>query len=250
MSRKQITKIVSLFVATIVLVPAAQALAVTYASPSYSVTEVQFGSGSGDGTSTSYKASSGLGTNGVGTSSSTNYRANAGFITPNQPYLELHVTAATIDLGVLSSSSTATGNATFSVRTYLSGSYAVYTMSPPPTSEGGAILKPITIAANSAVGTEQFGINLVANTAPTAFGTNPANIPDNTYADGKAAAGYNTTNKYQYNQNDVIAGSPNATGNQATGETDYTISYIANMAPLTKAGLYTMVHDIVAVATY
>lgn len=250
MSRKQTGRVAVLISISLLMVSSVKVWAVTYTSPGYSVTEVQFGSGSGDATSTSYKSSAGLGTNGVGNSSSANYRSTAGFITPNQPYLELQVTAATIDLGVLSPSVTATGTANFMVRTYLSGSYAVYTMSPPPTSEGGAVLAPISVAANSVAGTEQFGINLVANTSPATFGSNPANIPDNSYADGHAAPGYNTTNQYKYNQGDVIAGSPTTAGKQATGETDYTISYIANIAPLTKAGLYTMVHDIVAVATY
>ncbi|GAC1483320.1 MAG: hypothetical protein NVS1B7_7240 [Candidatus Saccharimonadales bacterium] len=230
--------------------PAVVTFAQTFSSPNYSANEVQFGAGSGSGTSTNYQATVGVGSTGVGTSSSTNYRSNAGFITPNQPYLEMQVNPVTIDFGVLTSTTTATGTGTFSVRSYLSGSYAVYTMSNPPTNEAGAILKPITVAAASAVGTEQFGINLVANTLPIAFGTNPTNVPDNTYADGQAAAGYNTPNTYQYNAGDIIARSPKTTGNQAAGETDYTISYIANIAYLTKAGLYVMNHDIVALATY
>jgi len=124
-------------------------------------------------------------------------------------------------------------------------------MSQPPTSESGAVLAAKTTQGSPSVNpsVEEFGINLVANTSP-AIGANPTNQPDNTFADGKAATGYNVANQFKYNVGDTIAQSPATVGNQAVGQTNYTISYIAKRKTLTSAGLYTMRHDIVVVATY
>ncbi len=220
-------------------------------SSSYQVEEVFFGTGGAlDSSSANYKARQSAGGIGSNVSNSTNFRNAGGNASDTTPYLEMVVNTATIDLGLLSTSSTAYGSGTFTVRTYLSSGYSVFTMSPPPTNESGNPLNPITSAAAPATNTEQFGMNLVANTVPASIGADPVNQPDNTFADGQAAPGYNTTNLYQYNQGDLIASSPKTASNQGIGETDYTVSYIANMAPLTKAGLYTMNHDIVVVGTY
>lgn len=245
-----ISRLIVFVSSLLILSSSANIAAQTSSSPNYGVSEVEFGSGAGNASSTNYSASGAAGALGVGGSSSTNFRAASGFLSPSSPYLELIVNAATIDLGVLSTSSTATGNSTFSVRTYLSGSYIVQTISNSPTSEGGATLAPMAAAAASSAGTEQFGINLVANTSPATFGAVPVNVPDNTFADGQAASGYATANNYKYVVGDTIARSPATGTNQGIGRTDYTISYIANMAPLTEAGLYSMAHTIVVTATY
>jgi hypothetical protein len=101
-------------------------------------------------------------------------------------------------------------------------------------------------AFNSAL--EQFGMNLVANTAPATQGADPSRQPvDNgTFAFGEAAPGYDTANNYQYNPGDVIARSVT----RGYGETDYTISYILNVTPTTPAGLYRMEQDLVLTATF
>jgi hypothetical protein len=222
-----------------------------YSSPNYRVEEAFFGTGGElDANSANYKARQSAGDLAAGTTSSTNYDAFAGFVTPEEPFLALVVNAATIDLGLLNESTTATGNGTFSVRTYLSSAYSVKTMSQPPTNESGSVLNGMSAQASSAPGTEQFGINLVANTSPAAFGANAANVPDNTFADGEVAPGYDTANLFKYVVGDTIARSPKTAGNPAVGQTDYTLSYIANIASITAAGQYTMGHDIVVVATY
>jgi hypothetical protein len=97
-------------------------------------------------------------------------------------------------------------------------------------------------------GTEQFGINLVANTVPTTFGADPSPSPNGTYANGVAATGYDTPNKFKYNAGDTLVQTP--AGSSGWGLTDYTISYIADSAAFTPAGEYKMVHDLVVVATY
>ncbi len=222
----------------------------TSSSSNYRVDEYQFGVGAeNDLSSTNYRAQGSAGSLGSGSSSSTNYDAESGFLTPNQPYLEFVVNASTVDLGLLDTSTTANGTGTFYVRTYLSSAYSVLTMSQPPTNESGATLDGMSTAAAPTVGVEQFGMNVVDNSSPN-IGTNPVNIPNDTFADGEAAPGYNTPNLFKYVVGDTIARSAKTVGNQATGRTDYTISYVANVAPLTPAGKYDMNHDLVVVATY
>lgn len=252
-------KSISLLISVIIVLVSGGALA-QYSSGSYKVEEAAFGSGGEvDTNSASYNAQGAAGILGVGDASSASYDATAGLITPNQEYLELNVTSTVIDLGVLDANTTKYGaaqggacNCSFFVRTYLSDQYVVTTMSNPPTSESNVILTAkTTLGIPSASDTvEEFGINLVANTSPGTMGSNPINVPDGTFADGKAETGYDIPNQYKYNKGDIIARSAANSGNQATGQTNYTISYIAKSKTTTPAGLYTMSHDIVATATY
>lgn len=228
----------------------APVIAQSSSSSNYQVNEYQFGSGGElENSSTNYKAQTNVGSLGVGRSSSTNYDMEAGFLTPNEPFLELFINSATVDLGTLDPSSTGTGSGTFWVRTYLSGAYIVQTMSQPLTSEGGAVIDAKGTLGAPSVGTEEFGINLVDNSSPD-IGADPLNVPDNNFADGTVATGYNTPNQFKYGVGDIIAQAAATVGNQAVGRTDYTISYIANINSITEAGTYSMVHDIVVVATY
>ncbi len=227
-------------------------------STNYKVEEVFFGIGGElEATSPNYRAQQSAGSLGVGAASSANYRAQAGFLTDQTPFLEVVVSGSTVNLGNLSVASTAGGasqggtcNCSFTVRTYLSNTYVVKTMSNPPTSENNVSLAPKTTLGAPIIGTEEFGINLVANTSPASFGVVPANQPDNSFADGQAASGYSTADQYKYVVGDTIARSPATAGNQAIGQTNYTISYIANLSSLTRAGVYTMNQDLVAVPTY
>jgi len=231
-------------------------------STNYKIEEAYFGTGGElDATSASYRARQAAGMLAAGASSSASYDLVAGFVTAETPFLEMSVSGATVNFGVLSSTTTpsfgvATGGpcgCTFTVRTYLSSEYVVVTMSAPPTNEGGAALDAKAVqglpSSNSAV--EEFGINLRANnSAPTIGGANPSNSPDNTFADGTAAAGYEVANQFKYAVGETIARSALTPTNPAIGQTNYTISYIAKRKSLTPAGSYTMNHDLVAVATY
>jgi hypothetical protein len=228
-------------------------LAAQSKSANYQVTEVQFGSGGLlNGSSANYKAQENLGSNIDGSAKSTNYGANSGFLTPSTPYLQMVVNPSTINLGTLSSSSAATGTATFSVRAYVDSGYTVMSVNSPPTNESGVALKNMSTAGVSSVGTEQYGINLVqnlttcTNPAPANFGANPSPIPTSAYATGQAATGYNTCGLFKYNTGDVIAKSTTS----GAGETDYTISYLVNINSLSKAGHYNMTQNLVAVATF
>jgi len=236
-------------VAVFMLGTQATVYAQTSSSNSYKVNEYQFGTGGGNSSSTNFQAQSNVGSLGVGRSSSTNYDAEAGFITPNEPFLELFVNFATVNLGNLDTGNTGTGTGTFWVRTYLSSAYVVQTMSQPPTSEGGKVLTAKSTLGAPIPGTEEFGINLVDNTTPN-IGANSLNVPDDSFADGTVNSGYNTPDQFKYGVGDIIAHAAATAGNQAVGRTDYTISYIANISAITPAGTYVMVHDIVVTGTY
>lgn len=230
-------------------------------SNNYRLEESFFGTGGEvDASSNNYRSRQSAGALGVGDVSSTNYDASLGNITQDQPFLEMVVTGGPIDFGDLSSSSTSYGspvggacNCSFYVRTYYSSSYVVLSANnQPATSEGGAYLAPKTVLGppSGSQSTEEFGYNLVANTSPGNFGANPTNQPDNSFADGVIASGYDTPNEFKFGAGETLVQSPGTIGNPAIGQTDYTISYIAKKKPTTPAGMYVFNHDLVAVATY
>ena len=145
---------------------------------------------------------------------------------------------------MLSTGSTTTTTATFSVKNYISSGYTVVTVSNPPINNAYT-MHNLTSPTASSAGTEQFGINLVANTSPITFGVNPVQVPSSAFSYGAAAAGYNTPNLYKY-----VPGNTIAYSNSSSGETDYTISYIYNISVLTAGGTYTFNDVLVATATF
>lgn len=229
-------------------------------SPNYRLEEAYFGTGGElDASSSNYRAQQSIGSLGVGNTSSSSYDASTGQLTSGAPFLEMQVTGADVDFGTLSNTTTAYGaaqggscNCSFTVRTYLSSAYSVVTASQPPTNESGDIL---TAKATQGVpsnndSVEEFGINLVANTSPGTFGANLVNEPDNTFADGQITSSYATANQYKYGVGDTIVQSPATPGNQAVGQTNYTISYIAKASSITAAGNYVMRHVLIAVPVF
>jgi hypothetical protein len=229
-----------------------------YSSTNYKSNEVFFGSGGDTGqSSTNYKAQASVGSLGVGQYSSNNYQAFTGFLTPNEPFLEMAIDSGPVNLGTLSTTTAATATATFHVRAYIDSGYTVQTVSQPPsyTSGSGSHTLAGMSQGASSVGTEQFGINMVGpnNLGAGNFGSNPAPQPNSTYAFGQAASGYSTTNQFKYSAGDTIActGTGGTCGNASGwGQTNYTISYIANISLITPAGSYSVVQDLVVVATY
>jgi hypothetical protein len=133
----------------------------------------------------------------------------------------------------------------------LASGYIVQTVGSSPTNNAVSphSLNALTGGGTSSPGTEQFGINLVANTtgcgAPANFGAAPVQIPDSTFSFGAAASGYNTCGTFKYNNGDTIASS-----SKSSGETDYTISYLFNISSTTPDGFYTFNQSIVATSTY
>ena len=205
------------------------------ASPNYKVEESVFGTGGElDASSPNYKAKQSAGETAVGNASSPNYQFQGGFNTTDQPLLEFAVNGGTYDLGVLDASVTGAAAATFSVRNYLSSGYIV-TLSgsaPSSTSGGTHTLTALSAQTGSSPGTEQFGVNMVANSNP-AIGTDPSQAPDSSFSFGSATNGYATANLYKFVPGDTVAFS-----SKSSGQTNYTLSIIANVQRSTPAGQY------------
>lgn len=219
-----------------------------YTSPSYEIDEIFIGGGGElDACGTAYCADQILGGTAVGDTASDNFQAQGGFGTPGEPTLEMSVTNNNIDLGVLNESSTAAASANFSVSNYLSNGYVVRIYGDPPTNHTGPgthALTALNSPSLSQPGTEQFGINLVANSTP-GIGADPSQSPDGTFSFGQAYAGYDTPDYFKYVDEDVIAES-----NRSTGFTDYTISIIANITTSTPGGQYITTLVVQAIATF
>ncbi len=233
----------------LLLLPAA-IHAETLKSNNYSVEESYVGPGGLiDSSSSNYRVSDSIGDTAVGTSESGTYRTDAGAPTPAVPFLAFTVNTTAVNLGLLSSSATKTGTATFSVRNYVSKGYVVQIVGPAPTNAG----RPLSaLGANtaSATGSEQFGINLAANSVATAqpsssFGAGPVQIPDSSFSFGTAANNYNTGNSFRYVSGETIAQSP-----KSSGQTDFTLSMIANITSTTPSGAYTSTLQLICTPTY
>ncbi len=215
------------------------------ASSNYSVNETFFGTGGElDASSTNFRAKQSAGETTVGNTTSTNFQAQGGFNTTDQPFLEFSVTGSNTDLGVLSTGNTGHTTGVFAIRTYLASGYIIQTASDPP-KNSNYFLSPLATPTASSAGTEQFGINLVHNTSPTSFGSDPVQIPDSSFGFGTVASGYNTTNLYKYVKYDTVASS-----NQSSGTTQYTVSYIYNISTTTAGGTFSFNHVLVATSTY
>ena len=244
---EKLSKLLGCLVAAVLLfVPSGIATAQQSSSANYQIDEVFVGAGGGnDASSASYQARASIGDLGVGNSASTNYQAYGGFTTTGAPYLEVNITSSSVDLGTLSDAATSTGTTQFNVRAYLTSGYTVAIRGNPPTSEGNATITALATPTASSTGTEQFGLNLVANTSPTTFGANQVQVPSTDFSFGEAGADYDTANLYKYVSGDTIAFSP-----ESSGQTNYTISYIMNISPITEAGLCTFRQNLIVVATY
>lgn len=213
-------------------------------STNYTVNEAQFGNGANlEQCSTQYCAKTSAGDLVVGNGSSANYSAQFGFNTTNEPLLEVSTVQSNSDAGVLSSATTGKVSAQVNVRSYLIKGYVMQITGSSPRINNHALTPMATTAASSA-GTEQFGLNLVANTSPS-IGAIPVQVPDNTFSYGVAAAGYNTANQFKYVDGDVVASSPTS-----TGQTNYTVSMILNISDVTPGGRYKGTLSAVVIPVY
>lgn len=217
-------------------------------SDNYQVDRVFMGAGGElEACSASYCSKQSAGEIAAGHTAGNLFRANAGFNVEREPYLAFSVAASTTDLGYLNEFGTAATTGTFAVKTYLAQGYVVQVVSDPPTNTGssGHQLAPMTTPGGPSPGTEQFGMNLTANTLPINFGANPVQIPDNTFSFGTVEDDYNDANVFKYNKGDIVASST-----QSSGETDYTVSFIYDISSVTPDGLYEFNGTFVATSTF
>lgn len=215
-------------------------------SPNYSLEEMMIGTG-GDPElcSDSFCAQQSAGSLVGGNASSNGYGIQAGFGNSDEPTLVVAVTNNFVDLGVLNTSSPAAASANFSTSSYLSNGYVVRVHgNPPSNSSGGHTLDAMDGAGGSVPGVEQFGINLVANSTP-GIGANPVQVPDSSFSYGAPTIAYGQEDVFKYEDGDIIAESTTE-----TGQTNYTMSIIANVANSTPGGRYRTVLVVQAIAMF
>lgn len=132
------------------------------------------------------------------------------------------------DMGDLNANSTLIAQSQMAVGTNASGGFAITAYGTPP-SAGTSVIPSTTTPSESRPGTNQFGINLVANNAPQV-----GNDPEGTWLNAVAAPGYEQPNRYKYKSGDVVAYSPNVSLMKK-----FTVSYILNSSSDLRAGVYT-----------
>lgn len=214
----------------------------TLQSPHYRFDESTIGAGGViQSSSASYKATSAAGDLAIGSASSANYNVDTGSKTSPDPALSFSMISPDVNFGSFTASSAATTTAKFSVSNYTSYGYVVQISGDPPTN-GTHIIDAMDTAGSSQIGTDQFGINLVANTSPKSFGANPA---QGLFGFGTASPNYNTSNQFRYVSGDVIASAP-----KSSGVTTYTISYLVNVGSLTPGGQYASHQTLIVTGTY
>lgn len=191
--------------------------------------------------SASYQAASSGGILGFGDSANADFQIKAGNTTTNDPALAFGIVSPNVNFGNFSPGTPAVATSSFQVGDYTSYGYVVQILGNPP-SNGSHTLAAMPSALPSQTGTEQFGINLVANTLPVSLGANPA---WGQFGVGYAEPNYATTGNYRYVSGDSIAYAP-----KSSGITTYTISYIINVSSLTPGGQYAGGQTIICTGTY
>lgn len=164
------------------------------------------------------------------TSTSSGYGIKAGFreLYADQ-FVTLTIADTTVNLGTLSSSDDSTDSHTMVIATNATNGMSVTVSGNTLTSGGNTITAIGGTETASSPGTEQFGINLVANTSPAvgsgASGTSPI---------GAAANHYNVANSFAFSSGNTVA-----TSTGAINSTTLTVSYVANISSATEDGTYT-----------
>lgn len=132
------------------------------------------------------------------------------------------------DMGQLSAQSTLLAQSQMSVGTNASGGFAI-TANGTPMSAGTSVIDAPATPTESIQGTNQFGINLVANNLPTV-----GSDPEGAWTNAIPMPDYGVPNHYKYVPGDVVAYSPNVSLMKK-----FTVSYIVNSSPNLRAGVYT-----------
>ena len=139
------------------------------------------------------------------------------------------------DMGELTSTNTVTAQSQMAVGTNASGGFAITANGDPP-SAGTSTIDGLADPSVSRPGTNQFGINLVANTSPV-VGENP----QGPFTNAVPSADYGIADLYKYKSGDLVAYSPNVSLMRK-----FTVSYILNASPSLKPGVYSTTITFVA----
>ncbi len=184
---------------------------------------------------------------GTGNTSSASYQVAAGSQAPHDPALSVAIVngAATFNT-LFSPTTTATATAQFSVIDYTSYGYAVQIVGNTP-SNGSHTIPAMNNGSGGptspTLGIEQFGINLVKNTAPN-VGADPG-YGQFGATTAKPEPNYDTANNFLYSAGDSVASSP-----KSSGQITYTISYMVDVGDTTPGGNYTSNQSIICTGTY
>lgn len=130
------------------------------------------------------------------------------------------------DMGQLSPTSTLSAQSQMAVGTNASGGFAI-TANGTPMSAGINTIESLATPTESQKGSNQFGINLVAN-------DDVGQDPEGEWANAVSSPDYSLPNRFKYVSGDVVAYSPNVSLMKK-----FTVSYIVNSQPNLRAGVYT-----------
>ncbi len=139
------------------------------------------------------------------------------------------------DMGNLNKDSTLTAQSQLAVGTNATAGFAI-TVTGNPLTAGTNVITGMDSTAESRTGRNQFGINLVENDQ-----LGVGHDPEGDWANAVPTAAYNQPNRFTYNPGDVIASSPNVSLMKK-----FTVSYIVNVSPSLRAGVYTTTINYIA----
>jgi hypothetical protein len=153
--------------------------------------------------------------------------------------LTFTLASATVALGTLTTGAAGSGTSTMTASTNGQTGYAISVNGTTLTASSGTI--PAYTNAASSPGTAGFGINLVSNSTPSVG----ANVSGSGTGIPSSSPQYDTTNTYRFATGEIVA-SASAASNTNT----YTVSYVANISPVTPAGAYSTALTYIATATF
>ncbi len=161
------------------------------------------------------------------------------------PTLTFAVGSTSCSLGTLSATQTQQCTYTLSAATNGQSGYAIAYLPAATLTSGGNTITALGSSTASTLNTEQFGLNLTANTAAgshtaTDFGAAPSG------GAGAATANYATANSFKF----ATAGDQVASSAGPSLATTYTVSTIANIGNTTEAGAYSTTVTFTIVAGY
>jgi hypothetical protein len=159
------------------------------------------------------------------------------------PTLQFSIGATTCNMGMFSATQTQYCTHTMSAGSNATSGYVISYIPTTTLTSGANTITAMATQGASVVGTEQFGMNLKANTAAGSF--TAANFgADPSGGTGAAMTGYQTANQFKF----TTGGADIAQTTGAGLTTTYTASYITNITTTSEAGTYStpVTYNIVA----
>lgn len=215
-------------------------LSAAMSSANYQIWQDAISDGGGEGTnSTNYTVSDTIGQFAAGRSSSTDYGVRAGFREINyfagDEVLSFSASASSLELGALSTGSTASGSITLTVETNsatgVSVTYTGNTLTCSACSGTNTVTAAGATAVASTAGTSQFGFNVIysSGSSPVAASVSP----------------YNTAGQYAFNSGDAVI-----TSSRSINSTVFNVNFIANISGSETGGTYTTTVTYTATANF